>query len=117
MKRLRLFSFRAFFALFTGAKSTRWPGASYYAIHLLFFCLFVAIALFGVNLALGIKLLHLGNKVVCRDYDESLGYEDDVTALPVTFANRDEWGKGKINYMSIHANRKKRYVSFLVLDG
>ncbi|CAO2652852.1 Nn.00g022630.m01.CDS01 [Neocucurbitaria sp. VM-36] len=107
MSRLRLFSFRSFFTLFTGAKSTRWPGPSRFALPLLFLCLLIAIAQFAVNLPLGIQLLRIGNKVSCQEADEPAGFEHNVLPLPVTFSNLQSQDPQARKFFSMRRNRGK----------
>ncbi|KAF1843414.1 uncharacterized protein K460DRAFT_418477 [Cucurbitaria berberidis CBS 394.84] len=107
MSRFPLFSFRSFFTLFTKANSTSWPGASRFAIPLLCSCLLIAIAQLTVNLSLGIRLLRIGDSVVCQYDHDTLGAGDDVRSLPITYANRDTWETNKKDFLGMHKNRGK----------
>ncbi|KAJ4363066.1 hypothetical protein N0V83_010186 [Neocucurbitaria cava] len=84
------FTFRTLFTLFTGAKSTRWPGASRFASPLLVVTLVLALALLAVNLPLGISLLRIGTQVSCWHINEDGGdwYLLEGESLPVTFIER-----------------------------
>ena len=99
----------------SGASSTRWPGASRFAVprphqailysstdvsqpHLLVLCLVFAIAQLGVLLAMSAKLLLLGDQVVCAHEREKF------TKLPVTYANLD----GRIDLMGLAENSSRK---------
>lgn len=117
-------SLRSSLSLITDADSTRWPGATRFAVslqsltrptplipalyqvHILLLCLLIAIAQFGISLAYGIQLLRLGHTVLCETGEDNLAYGDDVRPLPVTFANGEKMDR--MEYLSMHRNRSKQ---------
>lgn len=102
MSKPRFARLRSLVKLFTKARSTEWPGPSRYAMYIPLLCLIIAIAQLGVNIALGSKLLGIGDRVACRE-----GGHVWMERLPVTYTLFTGRGTGKRAKMSMRENQSR----------
>ncbi|KAH7379475.1 hypothetical protein BKA66DRAFT_610062 [Pyrenochaeta sp. MPI-SDFR-AT-0127] len=72
------------------------------SMYIFFLCLLFAIAQLSANIALGVKLLRVGDKILCKDPQ---GIMDEVMYLPVTFANQEAEMTKRGEYLSVHENK------------